>query len=92
MAGKSQDKDTLEECNRMKLPFEWPFTPTLQGSLVNHRNQSGFPQGLCVGAQEEDVHLSLFLPFPLLFAMQYLGPDAMILVFFKYLVLSCILS
>ena len=44
------------------------------------------------GAQEEDVHLSLFLPFPLLFAMQYLGPDAMILVFFKYLVLSCILS
>ena len=33
------------------------------------------------GAQEEDIHLSLFLSFPLLFAMQYLGPDAMILVF-----------
>ena len=42
----------------MKLPFEWPFTPTLQGSLVNHRNQSGFPQGLCVGVQEEDVKQS----------------------------------
>lgn len=43
----------------MKLPFEWPFTPTLQGSLVNHRNQSDFPQGLCdVGTQEENVKQS----------------------------------